>query len=74
MASKLLRRTALANIGDLLPHEMISEQTVNLVQKMIASDGAFKVPVLVDSEFGIILDGHHRVEALRRVLDKYQTD
>ncbi|HEU97771.1 MAG TPA: hypothetical protein ENO36_02815 [Fervidicoccus fontis] len=65
-ADKLINRTALAKREELLPHEKTDELTVEIVAKMMLKERVVRVPVLVEYKYGVILDGHHRVEALKR--------
>jgi len=64
---RLSNITALAHIRDLLPHEQVDEGIVELMMKIIEREGMFRVPILIEGKYGVILDGHHRVEALRRM-------
>jgi len=59
--------TALARIRYLLPHEQVDDGIVELLMKIIEREGMFRVPILAEGKYGVILDGHHRVEALRRM-------
>lgn len=58
---------ALIPIESLKPHEEINERHLRELVLEIAQDGVLKKPILVDLESLTILDGHHRVEALRRL-------
>ena len=58
---------ALVSLDHLKPHEMIIEERVKDLQRRLVEDGMQIRPILVDSKTMIILDGHHRVEALRRL-------
>jgi len=60
-------KRSLVNINVLKPHEEVDEEHLRELQSQIASDGVLKKPVIVDAETMTILDGHHRVEALRRL-------
>ncbi|MEM1712449.1 MAG: ParB N-terminal domain-containing protein [Acidilobaceae archaeon] len=42
------------------------ERLIEIIE-WIVRDGAIHYPILVDKDTLIILDGHHRVEALRRL-------
>ena len=55
----------------LRPHERIMERHVKELMNEIVRDGRLIYPVLVDKETMIILDGHHRVEALKRLGARY---
>lgn len=57
----------MARLRYLRPHEMIREQRVLEVLNSLVSMGAQLRPILVDCKTGVILDGHHRVEALKRI-------
>lgn len=70
-ARKLLYRTALAKAWELLPHEKVEISSVELVMKIISRERALRVPVLVEAKHGIILDGHHRFEAIRKMGASY---
>ena len=49
------------------PHERTRPDLLAQLVEEIARDGVLKVPVLVEREHHVILDGHHRWEALRRL-------
>lgn len=53
--------------GALLPHEqVIKEHLVELIDR-IWRDGMLRQPVIVDRASMVILDGHHRVSALKKL-------
>ena len=58
----LLARVKLA---DLRPHERTDAKKVGRLARELRSQGQRK-PLLVDARSLAILDGHHRVEALRQ--------
>jgi len=60
----------LMNIHTLKPHEKISPKRVNEVMMMIKRAGKFTVPILVEKKSKVILDGHHRVEAMKKMGEK----
>ena len=60
-------RFAIMEIEDLRIHEAIQDELLEDFVKMLRDDGTFKVPILVDENDYVVLDGHHRVEALRRM-------
>ena len=60
-------RLALAKLRFLRPHEMVREERVLEVLESLVEVGAQLRPILVDYKTGVILDGHHRVEALKRL-------
>ncbi len=52
--------------ADLLrPHEMISIDRLEKLRESIAEDGVLFRPILVERSTGTVLDGHHRLAALR---------
>ncbi|MEM1586626.1 MAG: ParB N-terminal domain-containing protein [Candidatus Bathyarchaeia archaeon] len=70
MASKNNRvpikfRIRLVNISDLKSHESTDSVRLKSLKEEIYSDGVLKRPIVIDDKTKIIIDGHHRVEALR---------
>ena len=57
----------LVPIEALKPHEQYIEKRVLQLMNEIRRDGVLIKPILVDVKTKIILDGHHRVEALKRL-------
>jgi hypothetical protein len=60
-------RFALLPIGVLKPHEEIIHEELSQLLEKIRADGRIDEPILVSSEGWVILNGHHRFEALRRL-------
>ncbi len=58
---------ALAPIGMLRRHERFIDERVVRLYRDILDRGVLVKPLLVDSHTMIVLDGHHRLEALRRL-------
>jgi hypothetical protein len=58
---------AIMEIEELKIHEAIQDELLEVFINMLRDDGVFKVPILVDEKDFIVLDGHHRVEALKRM-------
>ena len=54
-------------IDVLRPHERTRDELLAQLTAEIRRDGVLKLPVLVEQEHHVILDGHHRYEALRRL-------
>lgn len=52
-------------IDALRPHEQVVPERVRDLVASIQSKGYFGPPILVEREHYIVLDGHHRVEALK---------
>jgi len=48
-------------------HERVIEEHVEELMRQLLRDGRLYYPVLVDEATMVVLDGHHRVEALKRL-------
>jgi len=55
------------SISELKEHEEIRPDHLEAPKNEILSDGILKMPIAVDRSTCIILDGHHRLHALRRM-------
>lgn len=55
----------LVEAAALLPHERVEPDRLTRLIEEIRRDGCLREPVLVDRGSLVILDGHHRVQALR---------
>ncbi|MCL4324444.1 MAG: ParB N-terminal domain-containing protein [Candidatus Thermoplasmatota archaeon] len=60
-------RFELVLISELLPHEMCDPDTVDTVEQNIKSEGAVLEPILVAEGSLVVLNGHHRLEVLKRL-------
>lgn len=58
---------ALVSINRLLRHEEVVPEHVLGLTLEIARDGELRQPIILDRHSLVILDGHHRAEALRRL-------
>lgn len=58
-------RIRLVNISELKSHECTDRVRLKSLKDEIYSDGVLKRPIVIDDKTKIIIDGHHRVEALR---------
>ncbi|MGE5486001.1 MAG: ParB N-terminal domain-containing protein [Ignavibacteriales bacterium] len=58
-------RFALVEARTLMPHEEVDEGHLRELTEEIRRDGVLRQPVVVDARSGVILDGHHRVRALK---------
>ena len=67
MSVARLYKVALVPLGRLRAHEMVEPQRVEKLVEDIRRRGRVERPVLVDVKTLVILDGHHRVAALRRL-------
>jgi len=54
-------------IEELKEHEEIRPDYLEELKNEILSDGILKMPIAVDKNNCIILDGHHRLQALKRI-------
>lgn len=48
-------------------HEQIRKAHLSKLQKQLADDGFISDPIIVDVKTMVILDGHHRFNAIRRL-------
>ncbi|MBM4341146.1 MAG: hypothetical protein FJ110_16570 [Deltaproteobacteria bacterium] len=64
---KKLKGICLINLEDLKEHEEIRPDYLEELKNEILCDGILKMPIAVDKETYIILDGHHRLHALKRI-------
>jgi len=69
--TKISLKTYLVPIDIIKPHEGFYNNLVSEVLEQIISWGYLKYPIIVDSRTMIVLDGHHRLEALKRLGLKY---
>jgi len=60
-------RIAVSNIADLHLHEEVVPELLDELVRAIDSDGCLKHPVIVDDVSHVVLDGMHRVAALKRL-------
>jgi len=63
----LLKDICLVNLEELKEHEEIRPDYLEELKNEILCDGILKMPIAVDQETYIILDGHHRLHALKRI-------
>lgn len=54
-------------VETLRPHEETEPDRAAELVETLRSDGYIEEPIVVDSRHRVILDGHHRYEALRRL-------
>ncbi len=53
------------DINLLKTHEEVDKDHVREIKQALVKDGVQIEPILVENKHNIILDGHHRVEALK---------
>ncbi len=54
-------------LGKLKPHERFTEGRLRSLMKSLKRTGVLWFPILVEKDDYIILDGHHRTEAFKRM-------
>ena len=59
-------RLELVKIEDLIEHEQVDEYHLEEISRLIAIDGVLKRPLAVDCRSRMVLDGVHRLNALKR--------
>ncbi|OGP77823.1 MAG: hypothetical protein A2V86_05780 [Deltaproteobacteria bacterium RBG_16_49_23] len=64
---KTLKDICLIDLEELKEHEEIRPDYLEELKNEILCDGILKMPIAVDKETYIILDGHHRLHALKRI-------
>lgn len=64
---KYFEKICLIDLEELREHEEIRPEYLEELKNQILSDGLLKMPIAVDQSTYIILDGHHRLHALRRI-------
>ena len=57
----------LVDLEELKEHEEIRPDYLEELKNEILSDGILKMPIAVDKKTYIILDGHHRLHALKKI-------
>jgi hypothetical protein len=57
----------LIEVEELKEHEEIRPEYLEVLKNEILSDGILKMPIAVDKTTYIILDGHHRLHALKKI-------
>jgi hypothetical protein len=57
----------LMKIEELKEHEETRPDYLEMLKNEILSDGILKMPIAVDKHTLVILDGHHRLQALKRM-------
>ncbi len=63
----LPRHVCLVDLVALKEHEQIRPEYLEQLKNEILSDGILKMPIAVDKTTYIILDGHHRLHALKKI-------
>jgi hypothetical protein len=66
-SSEEMRNIVFLEMEELKEHEQIRPEYLEELKNEIISDGILKMPIAVDRNTYIILDGHHRLHALRKI-------
>lgn len=56
-----------ADIRTLIDHEQVDRARLGQVRKQLLAQKEIRRPVMVDKASNVVLDGHHRVQALREI-------
>jgi len=64
---QILDDICLIDLEELKEHEEIRPEYLEELKNEILSDGILKMPIAVDRKTYIILDGHHRLHALKKI-------
>lgn len=59
-----MKNIKIINIQLLRAHEKTNQTNLKKVKKSIIKSGYFNTPIIIDKDNFIILDGHHRTQAL----------
>lgn len=62
---EFVKRFALTPIEVLKPHEYVDPYTLSSLTRRITIDGVLKKPIVADHRTNVVLDGHHRLQALK---------
>lgn len=65
------RNIRILPLNSLLPHEKVIEEGVEKLRNEILSDGIQKDPIIVEKDTFVVLDGTHRLNALKMIGIEY---
>ena len=65
--SKVIVRFSIVEIDTLRGHEALDNLKLKSLRDEIENDGILKRPIVVDEKTYVVLDGHHRIGALRQL-------
>jgi L-serine kinase (ADP) len=60
-----MKKVILVSIANLKPHEHVIPEKLKKVKDNIKNNGVIINPIVIDQKHQVILDGHHRVQALK---------
>lgn len=71
MKKKPQLKFKIISIKTIIPHEEYNQEAVDQLTDRIKDTEAFTHPVLVDKKTGLLIDGHHRYNAMINLGAKY---
>ena len=60
-------RIAYSDLDSLKPHEESIEERIRYVESSISGSGVLRKPLIADERTGVLIDGTHRYNALKRI-------
>jgi len=63
----MFAQLSLINIDELKRHEVVNSLHLCELQAQISNDGYLKVPIIVDKNSLVVLDGHHRLNCCKNL-------
>ena len=66
-STSLKQRLTIIDIDELREHEEINPELLDKLRKEIAADGVLKLAIAVDEKTKTVIDGHHRIQALKQL-------
>lgn len=60
-----MKKIRIISIKKLRVHERINRQNLRKIKQTLIAAGQFTKPIVVDDKYFVILDGHHRTQALK---------
>jgi L-serine kinase (ADP) len=56
-----------AKVADLKPLEGYISERADWLENKIIADNKWTTPIVVDNKYGLVMDGHHRLEVSKRL-------
>lgn len=69
--AEILKRLRIVDVNNIEPHEQYIDKLLIKIKEKILKDGVFKDPILTDHSNGLVIDGTHRLLAMRELGFKY---
>ncbi|MEM3833076.1 MAG: ParB N-terminal domain-containing protein [Thermoprotei archaeon] len=67
LMNEFTQKASIIKLEELKEHEKVDPKYLNVLKNQIKSDGILKKPIAVDKNFNIVLDGHHRLQSLKKL-------